>query len=181
MALNVPLGRRCCAACAELVRKRLRANAHVISLQVDASEGIAHVEAEPGGVSVEELKQISGECCGDWMEMKARRGSSDSVRKLLDLAPKTATIERDGQQLELPAAHVNVGDVVVLKPGNKVAVDGEVLDGSSAVDESMVTGESVPVEKGPGATAGGQGRALSDPGCGWQWCLDVRYLVARCA
>src|SRR6266542_2160754 len=87
---------------------------------------------------------------GHWMEMKARRGSSDSVRKLLDLAPQTATVERDERQIELPVAEGRVGDVVVLKPGDKVAVDGEVIDGSSSIDESMVTGESVPVEKGPG-------------------------------
>ena len=87
---------------------------------------------------------------GHWMEMKARRGSSDSVRKLLDLAPQTATVERDGRQVELPVAEVLVGDVVVLKPGDKVPVDGVVIDGSSSIDESMVTGESMPVEKGPG-------------------------------
>jgi Cu2+-exporting ATPase len=87
---------------------------------------------------------------GHWMEMKARRGSSDSVRKLLDLAPQTATVERSGQAVELPVAEVVVGDVVVLKPGDRIPVDGEVLDGASSIDESMVTGESVPVEKGPG-------------------------------
>jgi Cu2+-exporting ATPase len=87
---------------------------------------------------------------GHWMEMKARRGSSDSVRKLLDLAPQTATVEREGRQIEVPVAEVVVGDVVVLKPGDKIPVDGEVIDGSSSIDESMVTGESVPVEKGPG-------------------------------
>jgi P-type Cu2+ transporter len=87
---------------------------------------------------------------GHWMEMKARRGSSDSVRKLLDLAPQTATVERDSHQVEIPVAEVVVGDVVVLKPGDKVPVDGDVIDGSSSVDESMVTGESVPVEKAPG-------------------------------
>jgi P-type Cu2+ transporter len=87
---------------------------------------------------------------GHWMEMKARRGSSDSVRKLLDLAPKRATVERDGTAVDVPVSEVAVGDVVVLKPGDSVPVDGEVLDGSSAIDESMVTGESVPVEKGPG-------------------------------
>jgi Cu2+-exporting ATPase len=87
---------------------------------------------------------------GHWMEMKARRGSSDSVRKLLDLAPKRATVERTDTVLELPVAEVVVGDTIVLKPGDSVPVDGEVLDGSSAVDESMVTGESVPVEKRPG-------------------------------
>jgi Cu2+-exporting ATPase len=87
---------------------------------------------------------------GHWMEMKARRGSSDAVRKLLDLAPPTATVERGGQLVELPVAEVVVSDVVVLRPGDKVAVDGEVLDGRSALDESTVTGESLPVEKGPG-------------------------------
>jgi len=87
---------------------------------------------------------------GHWMEMKARRGSSDSVRKLLDLAPQTAFVERDGRELEMPVAEVVVGDLLVLKPGGRVPVDGEVLDGTSSIDESMVTGESVPVEKGPG-------------------------------
>jgi P-type Cu2+ transporter len=87
---------------------------------------------------------------GHWMEMKARRGSSDSVRTLLDLAPQRATVERGGQQVEVPVAEVVVGDTVVLKPGDKVPVDGEVLDGASAIDESMVTGESLPVAKGPG-------------------------------
>jgi Cu2+-exporting ATPase len=93
---------------------------------------------------------------GHWMEMKARRGSSDSVRKLLDLTPQRATLERGGQQVEVPVAEVLVGETVVLKPGDKVPVDGEVLDGQSSIDESMVTGESVPVEKGPGdqVTAG---------------------------
>src|ERR671914_1370588 len=87
---------------------------------------------------------------GHWMEMKARRGSSDSVRKLLDLTPQRATVERDGRAVELPVAEVVVGDVVILKPGDKVPVDGAVLDGRSTIDESMVTGESIPVEKGPG-------------------------------
>jgi Cu2+-exporting ATPase len=87
---------------------------------------------------------------GHWMEMKARRGSSDSVRKLLDLAPQQATVERDGRLAEVPVAEVQAGDTVVLKPGDKVPVDGEVLDGRSTIDESMVTGESIPVAKDPG-------------------------------
>src|SRR5438034_10907419 len=66
---------------------------------------------------------------GHWMEMKARRGSSDSVRKLLDLTPQRATIERDGQTLDVPVAEVQVGDVVVLKPGDKVPVGGVVIGG----------------------------------------------------
>ena len=87
---------------------------------------------------------------GHWMEMKARRGSSDSMRKLLYLAPQTATVERNRRQIELPVAEVRVGDAVVLKPGDKLPVDGEVIDGSSSIDESMVTGDGVPVEKSPG-------------------------------
>jgi Cu2+-exporting ATPase len=86
---------------------------------------------------------------GHWMEMKARRGSSDAVRTLLDLAPPQATVERDGRQIELPVAEVAVGDVVVLKPGDKAPVDGVVIDGQSSIDESLVTGESMPVVKGP--------------------------------
>jgi E1-E2 ATPase len=70
---------------------------------------------------------------GHWMEMKARRGSSDSVRKLLDLAPKRATVERDSSLVEVPVADVVVGDTVVLRPGDSVPVDGEVLDGTSAL------------------------------------------------
>jgi Cu2+-exporting ATPase len=87
---------------------------------------------------------------GHWMEMKARRGSSDSVRKLLDLTPQQASVERDGRVVDVPVAEVVVGDVVVLKPGDKVPVDGVVLDGRGTIDESMVTGESIPVEKHPG-------------------------------
>ncbi len=88
---------------------------------------------------------------GHWMEMKARRGSSDAVRKLLELAPSDANVERDGKVARLPVAEVHVGDVIVLQPGERVAVDGEVIDGRTSVDESMVTGESIPVEKETGA------------------------------
>ena len=326
--LSVPIGRVCCGACADLIERRLRQNPHVIRVRVDAAGGMAHVDAHAGMISVQELADLAGACCGGrcpvplpdaavsshhhahtartkledgadapearaaahaehagmahaahdmsdprmaaameadmrrrfwisvvlsipvvaysglgslalggrmlptpfgipvdwimlafatpvalwtssvfhigavqalksrvlnmsvlvslgiltsylfsvgltlfaagqetfyeaavmlavfllfghWMEMKARRGSSDSVRKLLDLAPQTATVEREGQQTEIPVAQVVVGDVVVLKPGDKVPVDGEVIDGASSIDESMVTGESLPVEKGP--------------------------------
>ncbi len=88
---------------------------------------------------------------GHWMEMKARRGSSDAVRKLLELAPSEANVERDGAVARLPVARIVVGDVIVLQPGERVAVDGEVIDGRTAIDESMVTGESIPVEKEKGA------------------------------
>ena len=72
---------------------------------------------------------------GHWMEMRARRGSSDAVRALLDLAPQQAVVERGGQLATVAVDDVVVGDVLVLRPGDKVAVDGVVLDGGTAVDE----------------------------------------------
>jgi Cu2+-exporting ATPase len=84
---------------------------------------------------------------GHWMEMKSRKGTSDSLRALFDIVPPTATVIRDGIEQELPTSEIVVGDVVRLKPGDKVPVDGVVTSGSSAIDESLVTGESIPVEK----------------------------------
>jgi P-type Cu2+ transporter len=87
---------------------------------------------------------------GHWMEMKSRKGTSDSLRALFDIVPPTATVIRDGREVELPSAEIVVGDVIRLRPGDKVPVDGVVRDGSSAIDESLVTGESIPVEKRAG-------------------------------
>ncbi|MEO8162435.1 MAG: copper-translocating P-type ATPase [Ilumatobacteraceae bacterium] len=87
---------------------------------------------------------------GHWLEMRARGGASDAIRKLLDLAPPQAVVIRDGQTLEIPTADVQVGDLLLVRPGAKVPVDGVVEDGESDVDESMVTGESLPVHKAPG-------------------------------
>lgn len=84
---------------------------------------------------------------GHWMEMKSRRGTSDALRALFDLVPPQARVVRDGKELLLPTAEVIIGDVVILKPGDKAAVDGEVLTGETSIDESMVTGESIPVSK----------------------------------
>jgi P-type Cu2+ transporter len=84
---------------------------------------------------------------GHWMEMKSRKGTSDSLRALFDIVPPTATVIRDGEELELPTSEIVVGDVIRLKPGDKVPVDGVVKSGSSSIDESLVTGESIPVEK----------------------------------
>jgi Cu2+-exporting ATPase len=89
---------------------------------------------------------------GHWLEMRARAGASDAIRSLMDLAPPKASVLRDGQELEVPTAEVLKDDVVVIRPGNKIPVDGEVLEGESQVDESMLTGESMPVEKKPGDT-----------------------------
>ena len=87
---------------------------------------------------------------GHWFEMRARGGANDAIRALLDLAPPKAVVIRDGQEVEVPTAEVQVGDLLLIRPGSKVSVDAEVVEGESAVDESMVTGESMPVTKRPG-------------------------------
>jgi P-type Cu2+ transporter len=87
---------------------------------------------------------------GHWFEMRARGGANDAIRALLDLAPPMAVVIRDGEEREVPTAEVQVGDLLLIRPGAKVPVDAEVLDGESSVDESMVTGESLPVSKKPG-------------------------------
>lgn len=84
---------------------------------------------------------------GHWMEMKSRRGTSDALRALFNLVPPQARVIRDGKELLLPTSEVVIGDVMVLKPGDKIAVDGEVLSGETSIDESLVTGESIPVLK----------------------------------
>ncbi|MET4698970.1 Cu2+-exporting ATPase [Constrictibacter sp. MBR-5] len=87
---------------------------------------------------------------GHWLEMRARAGASAAIRALLDLAPPMATVVRDGREIEVPTAEVEAGETVIIRPGNKIPVDGEVVEGESLVDESMLTGESMPVNKGPG-------------------------------
>lgn len=89
---------------------------------------------------------------GHWMEMKSRRGTSDALRALFDLVPPQATVLRGGKQLTIPSAEVIVGDVVLIRPGDKIPVDGEVLEGTTSIDESLVTGESIPVLKKTGDT-----------------------------
>ena len=88
---------------------------------------------------------------GHWFEMRARGGANDAIRALLDLAPPKAVVIRDGEELELPTADVVVSDILMVRPGTKIAVDGVVEEGHSEVDESMVTGESLPVTKAPGS------------------------------
>jgi len=89
---------------------------------------------------------------GHWLEMRARAGASEAIRKLMDLAPPMATVIRDGREIELPTAQVLAGDTVLVRPGGKIPVDGEILEGGSDVDESMLTGESMPVHKEAGDT-----------------------------
>ena len=87
---------------------------------------------------------------GKYLEAKAKGSTSESIRKLMDLQAKTAHVIKDGQEIEMAVEDLDVGDRFVVRPGEKVPTDGEVQDGTSAVDESMLTGESIPVEKSPG-------------------------------
>jgi len=88
---------------------------------------------------------------GRMLEAGARTKASAAIRRLMELQPATARVVRDGAEVELPVAKVRVGDTLVVRPGERIAVDGAVLDGESAVDESMLTGESLPVDKHAGA------------------------------
>ncbi|MBI3607166.1 MAG: heavy metal translocating P-type ATPase [Nitrospirae bacterium] len=88
---------------------------------------------------------------GKYMEEMIKKRSSAAVRKLMDLKPATARVVREGAEMEVPAETVMVDEVVIVRPGEKVPTDGVVLEGASSVDESMLTGESMPVEKAPGA------------------------------
>ncbi|MEQ1613749.1 MAG: copper-translocating P-type ATPase [Hyphomicrobiaceae bacterium] len=84
---------------------------------------------------------------GHWLEMRARAGASEAIRALMDLAPPTANVLRDGKEVEVPTTEVIAGDTIIIRPGNKIAVDGTILEGASLVDQSMLTGESMPVDK----------------------------------
>lgn len=89
---------------------------------------------------------------GKWFEALAKGRSSDAIKSLMGLQAKTALVIRDGQEMTISTDEVIPGDIVLVKPGTKVPVDGEVVEGTSSVDESMLTGESIPVEKKPGDT-----------------------------
>ena len=88
---------------------------------------------------------------GKYLEAISKGKTSQAIKKLMGLAPKTATIVRDGKELVIPIDEVIVGDIVIVKPGEKLPVDGEVIEGDTAVDEAMLTGESIPVEKTVGS------------------------------
>ncbi len=89
---------------------------------------------------------------GKWLEAITKGRASAAITKLMGLQPKTALVVRKGKEIDIPVEDIAVGDIVIVKPGQKIPVDGVVLSGSSSVDESMVTGESIPVEKNKGDT-----------------------------
>ena len=88
---------------------------------------------------------------GRWLEARARGRTSDAIRRLVSLAPRTARVLRDGAEVDVATEDVSVDDLVRIRPGERLPVDGVVVEGASTVDESMLTGESVPIEKTPGA------------------------------
>ncbi|CAM3379098.1 copper-translocating P-type ATPase [Polaromonas hydrogenivorans] len=87
---------------------------------------------------------------GKWLEARAKRQTTEAIRALNALRPETARLRRDGQDQEVPIASVRVGDLVVVRPGERIAVDGEIMEGATEVDESLITGESLPVNKHAG-------------------------------
>ncbi len=87
---------------------------------------------------------------GRYLEARAKGHTSDAIKKLMGLQAKTARVVRNGEEVDIPVETVEIGDIVVVRPGEKVPVDGEIIEGSSALDESMLTGESLPVEKSVG-------------------------------
>ncbi|MDD2704287.1 MAG: heavy metal translocating P-type ATPase [Acidocella sp.] len=87
---------------------------------------------------------------GKWLESKAKRQTTSAIKTLIHLRPDTARVRKAGVELEIPLGQVRVGDIVVTRPGERIAIDGRIIEGSGRVDESMLTGESLPVEKGVG-------------------------------
>ena len=107
-------------------------------------EGMPHLYFEASAVVITLV------LLGKWLEGRAKRQTTDAIRALNALRPAVARVQRDGVEVELPVAQVRVGDLVVVRPGERVAVDGEVVSGRSHVDESLITGESMPVAKAEG-------------------------------
>ena len=103
-----------------------------------------HVYFETSAVIITLIK------LGKYLEASAKGQTSEAIKKLMGLRAKNARLIRDGQELEIPVDEVRVGDLVIVRPGEKIPVDGVVVEGRSSIDESMLTGESMPVEKGPG-------------------------------
>ncbi len=115
--------------------------AYLYSIVVTIGLLHGHVYFETSAVIITLIK------LGKFLEARAKGKTSDSIKKLMSLRPKTATVIRDGEEVTLPMVEVKVGDLVIVKPGEAVPVDGTIMEGLTFIDESMVTGESMPVEK----------------------------------
>lgn len=119
--------------------------AFLYSIPVTLGMFSGHVYYETAAVIIVLIK------LGKLLEVRAKGRTSEAIKKLMGLRAKTARIIRDGTEMEVQIEDVRVGDIVIVRPGEKIPVDGVVVEGRSSVDESMLTGESLPVEKGPGA------------------------------
>lgn len=116
----------------------------VVTTFYDLGQGYEHVYFDTAAMLIMFI------VLGKYLEAIAKGKTSDAIRKLVSLQAKTARVVREGQEMEIPTEAVMVGDIVIIRPGEKVPVDGVVVDGHSSVDESMISGESIPVEKGKG-------------------------------
>jgi Cu+-exporting ATPase len=134
--------------------------------QMTAHPGMDSMEMGSGGLYFEVASVVTTFLLlGRYLEANAKQKAGDALKALLNLGAKDATVLRDGLERQIPADRLGVGDLIVVRPGEKIATDGIVVEGSSAVDASLVTGESVPVEVGPdspvtGATINTSGRLL---------------------
>ena len=131
----------------------------LITVGTTAAFGYSVLVTVAPGLFPEDLREVYFEAVGVILtlillgrlfEARAKAGTGDAIRKLIGLQPRTARVVRDGQEHEIAVDDVQVGDVLVVRPGDKIPVDGEIVDGRSSIDESMVTGEPIPETKGPG-------------------------------
>ena len=147
------------------LRNRMADMNTLITIGTTAAFAYSLVVTIAPGVLPEDLQDVYFEAVGVILtlillgrlfEARAKAGTGEAIRKLIGLQARTARVVRDGQEREIPVEDVELGDVVAVRPGEKVPVDGEIVDGRSAIDESMVTGEPIPATKGPGdAVIGG--------------------------
>lgn len=122
---------------------------HPFRISIDRTDGASNIYLEAAaGVTTFIL-------AGRWLEHRSKRQSGAALRALMELGARDVAVIRDGREVRIPTDQLVVGDEFVVRPGEKIATDGEVVDGSSAIDASMLTGESVPVEVGPGDTVVG--------------------------
>lgn len=128
----------------------------LVALGTSAAYGLSVYQLLAGAAGAHELyfetsaALITFILLGKWLEARAKRQTTEAIRALNALRPDRALVRRDGKDIEVPLASVGVGDLVVVRPGERVPVDGEVREGRSHVDESLITGESLPVAKGAG-------------------------------
>jgi P-type Cu+ transporter len=143
------------------LRQRSASMATLVSLGTNAAYVFSlavtlwpHVFHAAGGMTHYETAAvvITLVVLGRWLEARARGRTSEAIRRLVSLAPRTARVLRGADEIDVPTAEVVVGDLIRIRPGERLPVDGILVEGASTVDESMLTGESLPVEKAPGAT-----------------------------